>query len=288
MAYFRTEAEALHLAISDDGFAWTPLNGNRPLLRAGTAARTLRDPHISRAPDGRFHLVFTGGWATGEIMHAASPDLLDWSPPEAIPVMAGVPSARNCWAPECFFDPAEDSCRLLWSSTVNPDDSLDWEAPGVWNRSHDHRTWTTTTEDFARCAPARRLFDPGYSVIDATLAEHAGRYLLAFKDERGENRLGTDHKAIRVCEAPSATGPFAAISALVTPPLTEGPALLRLEGRWLMFYDHHQEGRYGASASDDGRTWTVVTDRIRFPPGARHASVLEVDDGVASPLRAKV
>lgn len=170
---------------------------------------------------------------------------------------------------------------------MNPDDAPDWTAPGVWDRSHDHRT-RTTTEDFARYPPATRLFDPGYSVIDATLAEHDGRYLLAFKDERGENRLGTDHKAIRVCEAPSATGPFTMISSLITPPLTEGPALFRPDGRWLMLYDHHDEGHYGASASDDGRTWTVVTDRVRFPPGVRHASVLDIAETTASPLRAEV
>lgn len=107
------------LAVSDDGFAWTPLNGNRPLLRLDGAAGTLRDPHISQARDGRFHLVFTGGWTTTGIEHCTSPDLLDWSPPETIPVMAGVLGTRNCWAPECFYDLAEDRYRLLRIATAS-------------------------------------------------------------------------------------------------------------------------------------------------------------------------
>jgi beta-galactosidase len=283
MAYFRTEAEALHLAVSDDGWDWRPVHGGRPLPLGEDPPYRLRDPHLSRATDGRFHLFATGGWDEVAIAHAVSDDLLAWSTPEPVAVMAGVAGARNCWAPECVHDPVDGSYRLLWSATVNPDDGLDWR-PGWWDRTHDHRIWTTTTRDFAAYASAALFFAPGYSVIDATLAEHAGRWLLAFKDERGENRPGTPFKAIRVCAAPSATGPFRAVSDPVTPPLTESPTLFRVDDRWLMFFDHFAGGAYGAAASEDGMHWADVTARVRFPPGVRHASVLEVDAGTGRAL----
>jgi hypothetical protein len=139
----------------------------------------------------------------------------------------------------------------------------------------DHRIWAATTTDFEAYSPAEWFFDPGYSVIDATVARHGGAYLMAFKDERGENRPGTAYKAIRVCT--SADGrEFAAISDLVTPTLVEGPSLFRHQGRWVMVYDHFEEGRYGASTSPDGRVWSVYDGPTRFPPGVRHGSVCAI------------
>ncbi len=45
MSYFRTESEALHLAISEDGLEWTALNGNRPLLHSTVGAQRARPAH---------------------------------------------------------------------------------------------------------------------------------------------------------------------------------------------------------------------------------------------------
>lgn len=278
MSYFRTEAEALHLALSADGILWEPLNGNRPVLEGTAGSRTLRDPHLSRDREGRYHLLATDGWASDGIVHCSSDDLLTWSAREAVPVMASVEGARNCWAPEVFRDEEHGVYRLIWSSTVQADD-----APARW----DHRIWTCTTEDFVRYGPPEPYLDPGYSVIDATVAHDVGRYLLAFKDERGENRLGTPYKAIRVCLSGSATGPWVEISDLVTPSPVEGPTLLRRADGWLMLYDYFLEERYGASASADGLAWRVVEEEVLFPPGARHASALPLDGVTARRLRSR-
>lgn len=285
MAYFRTEAEALHLAISEDGYRWDALNGNEPLLSGGHGP--IRDPHISRDREGAYHLFYTGGWSAAGVSHASSPDLLSWTDREFLPVMAHVPGARNCWAPECFYDREEEIYRLFWSSTVSPDDALPWDAPETWGTRHDHRIWGTATRDFQAYEPASLFFDPGYSVIDGTLAfdETEGEYLFAFKDERGANRLGTEYKRIHVCSARRGAGPWTEASAPLTPALTEAPALYRLGDRWIMLYDHFLEGFYGAAESEDGRTWTPVTEKMTFPPGPRHASVLEVDEETARELR---
>ncbi len=288
MSYFRTVAEALHLAVSDDGLAWRALNGNRPILTGTVSSKTLRDPFIIRARDGRFHLFATDGWRSHSIIHAASDDLLHWSQQEALPVMAGVPGTRNCWAPECFYDREARLYRVLWSSTVCPDlpnrsSGVPGDAP-TW----DHRIWATTTSDFQTYAPPQRFFDPGYTVIDATIAYHDGTYLMAFKDERGENRLGTGWKAIRMCSARRATGPWTEISELVTPPLTEGPALFRRADSWCMVFDHFLQGFFGAMQSADGRRWESITDQMHFPPGLRHASILDIDAEVGHNLVRRV
>jgi hypothetical protein len=167
--------------------------------------------------------------------------------------------------------------RLLWSSSTNAQtETDDW----------DHRIYQTTTRDFAAFTPPELFLDPGYSVIDATVARRDdGRYLLAFKDERGDNprpgqpRPAAPWKAIRVCVGASATGPWHPAETFVTPELTEGPALFRLpDGGWRMLFDHFTEERFGVVESHDGsETWQPVTHPMTFPAGVRHASVLPVD-----------
>ena len=283
MSYFRTDCEALHLAWSGDGLKWMPLSIN-PILRADSKLKTMRDPHISRARDGVFHLFFTDGWGGDSIGHSTSTDLLHWSPQAIVPVMQGVGGTCNCWAPECFYDYEEDLYRIIWSSTViSPRMSTHVDEYGF-----DHRIWGTTTRDFTSYSPAQIFFDPGYNVIDASVARHDDRYLLAFKDERGENRQGTDYKAMRVCKSSRASGNWTEISELVSPSLTEGPALFRRDDEWIMIFDHFMEDFFGAATSRDGVQWTSISDQMQFPPGPRHASVFEVDAAITAGLRAAI
>lgn len=275
MSYFRTEAEALHLAYSPDGYHWTALNGNQPVLESSVGSHSIRDPFIVRGQDGGYHLIWTDGWSSDHIGYCRSDDLIHWGEQKLLPVMAGVKWTKNCWAPECFYDPEAKEYRFIWSSTVFKNDLerfLD---------VYDHRIWTTTTRDFATFSLSSLYFDPGYSVIDATLVydetRRTNRYVMIFKDERGENRPGTENKAMRVTVAGSGDGPFHDISELITPTLTEGPTVFRMGDRWMMFYDHFMEGRFGASISDDLLHWEIVTDQVTFPPGPRHATVFPVE-----------
>jgi hypothetical protein len=186
-----------------------------------------------------------------------------------------VPGTRNAWAPEAFRGHEDGLYRLIWSSTVSedPDDN-----PG-------HRIWSCETEDFRSFSESRLFFDPGYNVIDATVAAHGDAYLMAFKDERGENKLGTDYKGLRTAMSLSGRGPFESISDLVTPSLVEGPTLYRKDDLWVMLYDHFHEHRYGASLSEDGRHWQVSEVEVILPEGPRHGSVIEIDDETGNSIR---
>jgi hypothetical protein len=276
-SYFRTEVEALHLAISEDGFAFEALNANRPVLVGEVNTCTLRDPFILQADDGRFHLLATDGWKSRAIVHAQSEDLITWSRQTAIPVMEDVAGTRNVWAPEAFYGHEDGRYRIIWSSTVSED--LD-DSPG-------HRIWACETKDFESFLPAHPFFDPGYNVIDATVAAFGDAYLMAFKDERGENRIGTDYKALRTAMSFRASGPFESVSDLVTPPLVEGPTLYRKDDLWVMLYDHFHEHRYGASLSEDGRRWQVSEVKVVLPEGPRHGSVIEIDDKIGNSIRSQ-
>ena len=210
------------------------------------------------------------------MIHAKSDDLITWSEQILLPVMAGIPGARNAWAPEAFYGNEDGLYRLIWSSTVSEDPS---------DAIRDHRIWACETEDFRSFSKSHLFFDPGYNVIDATVTHLGGAYLMVFKDERGENRPGTEFKALRTAMSLRASGPFESVSDLITPSLVEGPTLYRKDELWVMLYDHFHDHHYGASLSEDGRNWQVSEVEIALPEGPRHGSVIEIDDEVACGLR---
>ena len=279
MSYFTTEDESLHLAVSQDGRHFAALNGGAPVLCSAVGTRTLRDPFVGLGPDGVFHLLATDGWASRAIVHAVSANLRDWAPPELIPVMDEVPGAHNAWAPEFFYDPARQCYQLIWSSVVEPSGTngdRDWR-----DTSQDHRIWGCVTKDFRSYSPAELFFDPGFPVIDATVAQDGDRFLMAFKDERGVNELTTSYKHILLTTFRSPGRAFEPSFGPVSPAPVEGPALFRRDDEWVLIFDHFLEGRYGAVSSHDGLSWSPA--QVVVPVGARHASVLTLASD--SPLR---
>jgi len=279
MSYFKGDAAALHLALSEDAVVWRAVRGGEPILRPSREAHAIRDPHLVCDQGGTFHLFATGSGRPDALLHATSRDLRYWNELELWPVMAGVANTRNCWAPECFWDAELRAWRVIWSSTVSDHPAFDqpWEGFGPFFEHHDHRVWGCVTHDFKTYSAPAMFFDPGYSVIDACVARGPnGRYLMAFKDERGDNRAQGDIQAIRVGFSDVARGPYRIAESFVTPFHTEGPALLWRGDRWLMYFDYFYAGRYGVRESRDGTRWTDVAS-TRLPDGARHASVLEVD-----------
>jgi beta-xylosidase len=273
LAYFRTPAEALHVAYSEDGLTWTALNGNRPVLEATVGNRSIRDPFIRQGHDGAYHLLSTNSWKSHCFIHTQSRDLIHWEPQRLIPIMESVPETRNVWAPEFILLPGGEEYLAFWSSVTVPE-------------GHQ-RIWCARTKDFVTWSPPTVLFDPGYMVIDATIVRGPDAWVMLFKDERGTNDAGTDNKGMRVATAPAPTGPWGDVSDLVTPHLTEGPAVFETGGRWLMLYDHFMESRWGAAESDDLQHWRVLDQGLTVPPEARHGSVFQVPRSLLERLMQK-
>ena len=61
MVYHKDQDHGLHMAYSYDGYTWTALKNDQPILGGDTIAEQhgIRDPHIFRAPDGSFCLAMT-------------------------------------------------------------------------------------------------------------------------------------------------------------------------------------------------------------------------------------
>jgi len=119
-AYFKGNDEAgLRLAYSRDGYKWTALKHDSVFLKPEVAKdKLMRDPCIIRGGDNQFHMVWTVSWNDRGIGYASSPDLIHWSKQQFIPLMKDEPTARNCWAPEIFYDPKMKNYLIYWSTTI--------------------------------------------------------------------------------------------------------------------------------------------------------------------------
>ncbi len=270
----KDETPGLRLAASDDGLTFRPLGGGAIVLVPEVGeSKLMRDPFLMRGPfpGDPWHLLWTTAWEGITLGHATSHDLVNWSKQTAIPVMAGIEGTRNVWAPEMIWDPVAQEFTLFWSSTVTGRFS---DEAGKSEDGYNHRLWCVTTRDFVTFSPARVLWDPGYSVIDATFARHPSLGLhLIFKDER----LVPRRKYLRIARAASPIGPFANVSEQFSPDWVEGPTAIVI-GEWTyVYYDRYRDGSWGAVRSRDLKSWENISSRINFPQGARHGTVVRAD-----------
>jgi hypothetical protein len=271
-AYFKGNGEdGLHLASSTDGYTWTALNNDQSFLKPVVSKdKLMRDPCIIRGQDGLFHMVWTTSWHERGIGYASSPDLIHWSDQLDIPVMAHEPEAKNCWAPEITYDAPNGRYMIYWATTI----------PGRFSQGEttldgglNHRIYYVTTRDFKIFTPARVLYDQNFNVIDATVQLDEKRFVMFLKDETRE----PVQKNLRVAFADHATGPWGPPSAPITGKYwAEGPTATKLGNQWLVYFDKYTEHQYGAVASTDLEHWTDVSDRVHFPKGTRHGTVLRI------------
>jgi len=278
-SHFRGNGEdGLHLASSHDGYHWTALSRDRSFLTPQVGSKLMRDPSLVQGPDGIFHMVWTAGWGDRVIGYASSRDLIHWSPQQAIPVMMHEPTARNAWAPELFYDDQQKQFLIFWATTIP---GRFPKTEGTGDNGWNHRIYATTTQDFKTFAPTRLFFDAGFNVIDATILKARGQYYLIVKDETKT----PVKKNLRVARSPQAEGPYQGVSAPITVSWVEGPSAIRTGDEFLIYFDHYVAPQYyGAVRSRDLIHWEDVSQKVHFPQGARHGTVVQVSEDVVAKL----
>ncbi len=278
-SYFVGNGEdGLHLAYSFDGLNWKPLNNSKSLLTPKVGGKLMRDPCIIRGPEGTFHMVWTTSWSRKAIGYARSRDLVHWSEQKYIPVMEHEPRARNCWAPEVFYDEAGKQFLIFWSTTI-PGRFPQTDKTG--DNGLNHRIYFTTTRDFKTFSPTKLFYDPGFNTIDATIVKDDGRYIMFIKDE-------TRHppkKNIRVAVGRRAEGPYGPASKPIMGDYwAEGPSAIKIGDTWFVYFDKYRKGQYGAVKSRDLKNWEDISDKIHFPKGTRHGTIFRVSKPILTKL----
>jgi hypothetical protein len=282
-SFFRDNGQdGVYLALSEDGLTWREVHGGRPVLTPQVGGKLTRDPSICRGPDGLYHMVWTTSWTDKGFGVAHSKDLLNWSEQRFVPVNADEPKARNTWAPEIFYDDASQQYIVVWATTI---EGLFPETQVQGDRGLNHRLYATTTKDFQTWTPKQLFYDGGFNVIDGFLFQWDGKYGMVVKDETIEP---VAQKNLRmVWSEDGALGPWGEAG----PPLTdnrqawaEGPAVIRMGDRWLIYYDKYNKGGYGAVETRDFVNFTPV--QVSLPKGIRHGTIVQVDRQTALGLAA--
>jgi beta-xylosidase len=280
-AFFRDNGEAgVHLALSGDALNWRELNGGKPVLFPQVGGKLTRDPSICRGPDGAYHMVWTTSWKGDGFGVAHSTNLLDWSEQAYVAVNAAEPNARNTWAPEIFFDDATQQYVVLWATTIT---GLFPETQVKGDGGLNHRIYCATTADFKKWTPKRLFYDGGFNVIDAFLFKKDGKYGLVVKDETVEPAPAKNLHV--VWSEGGVMGPWGKVGPAFTDnriSWAEGPAVIQVGDRWLVYFDMYNKRRYGVVETRDFATFAPV--QVTLPAGIKHGTIIEVDAATAQGL----
>jgi hypothetical protein len=146
LVYFKDKDQSAYMAISPDGYTFTDINGGQPVFIGSQLAeqKGVRDPHISRGPDGAFYLVMTDlhifgkragfrdteferpaekyGWGNNRaIVLMKSFDLIHWTHSDfrvdkAFPELGDIDCS---WAPQTVYDPAMKKMMVYFTIRYN-------------------------------------------------------------------------------------------------------------------------------------------------------------------------
>jgi hypothetical protein len=146
LVYFKDQTQSAYMAVSRDGCTFTDLNGGRPIFDGAQLAeqKGVRDPHISRGPDGGFYLAMTDlhifgqragfrdtpwqrpqeryGWGNNRaLVLMKSFDLIHWTVSDfrvdtAFPELGDIDCS---WAPETIYDEAKGKMMIYFTIRYN-------------------------------------------------------------------------------------------------------------------------------------------------------------------------
>ena len=272
-SYFKGNGEdGLHLAYSKDGYSFKPLHNDQSFLTPELSKdKLMRDPCIIRGADGLFHMVWTVSWNERGIGYASSPDLKNWSKQLYIPVMEHEPGALNAWAPEITYDKKGKQYIIYWATTIpGRFPATDSSGDGQYN----HRIYYVTTKDFKTFSKTALLLDPGFNTIDATIQANGNGYIMFLKNEIKRPKA---EKNLRVAFSKNILGKYSQPSAPITGNYwAEGPTAIKINGRWIVYFDRYMDHKYGAVTSTDLKNWEDITDKIHFPGGVKHGTIFAI------------
>lgn len=267
------EEEAVHFALSDDGYHFEALNNNRPVIKQTLGKKCCRDPFIFRDNDNIFHIAATDmrcqdGWnSNNSIVLWDSEDLIHWKNERIIDFsqFEKTKHADRVWAPEIIYDREKKAYMLYWTHN-NTDDNL------------DSVTWYAYTKDFeSLITEPAVLFKPKSNMcaVDADIIENNGKYYLYEAD--GEK------KGICYAVAEHLSGPYLEpesnlVSVADTP--LEGNCIYRILGtsKYIMIADQFVAGGYFMQETTDLIHFKKVTDFSLNHLHPRHGSVLHITD----------
>lgn len=276
-AYFtgnKIEEEAIHFAISNDGYNYMALNNNLPVIDSKKISTTggVRDPHILRGEDGKtFYMVVTdmvsaNGWDSNRAMVLLkSTDLVNWTS-SVINIQQKFPNnedLKRVWAPQTIYDPQAAKYMVYWSMKHGDGADIIYYA--------------YANKDFTDLETApRQLFFPssGKSCIDGDIILKDGIFYLFYKTEGHGNgiKLATT-TSLTSCKWDEKEG-----YKQQTADAVEGSSVFKLinSDKYILMYDVYMKGKYQFTESTDLENFSVIDNSISMNFHPRHGSIIPV------------
>ncbi|MGW5253183.1 glycoside hydrolase family 43 protein [Streptomyces sp. NPDC004012] len=262
----------LHLAVSQDGLEWTPLNQNNPVVTPTEGDLGLRDPFILRRQDGTFVVLATDlkgtDWTyVSQYIHVwFSTDLCTFTGYHRLKLHD---MNTHAWAPEAFWDASRGTYAVIYSAV---DDS----GHNVIMVNH--------TTDFLTASEPQIFFDPGYDVIDGDMTVGVGGVnYLYFK--KNETLVGARSTSLD-------PGSFTEFSTAVSHGGTEAPELVKslTSTTWYLYGDTYTpNGVFYVWQSGDlsTGTWTALDQKTYTQPvNSKHCGIRAITSAEYSELLA--
>lgn len=142
LVYFTDPTHSLFMALSTDGYTFSDVNNGQPIVAGDTIAsqKGIRDPHISRGPDGAFYVVMTDlhlfakrlgyrettwerpqeeyDWGNNRgFVLMKSFDLIHWTHSNFLfdEAFEGYEELGCAWAPQTVYDPVEEKMMIYFT-----------------------------------------------------------------------------------------------------------------------------------------------------------------------------
>ncbi len=276
--------EAIHFAISNDGFTYRALNDDQPVLSSANISSSggVRDPHILRGADGKtFYMVATDmesakGWDSNRAMVLLkSTDLIHWSS-KVVNIQnrfKGNDSLKRVWAPQTIYDAKAKKYMVYWSMKHG-------NQPDIIYYAYANSDFTDL-----ETKPKQLFFSPtNGSCIDGDIIYHDGKYNLFFKTE-GEGN------GIKKAVSSELTGGYVQEDHYLqqTKEAVEGAGVFKLNNNsgYILMYDVYMKGRYQFTRSTDLKNFKVVDEAVNMNFHPRHGTVLPISSAEAARLVSK-
>lgn len=274
MVYHKDADHGLHFALSYDGYNWSALNDDQPVIAGDTIAeqKGIRDPHIFRAPNGTFYLAMTDlhiyaqqkgyrdtewqrdgkkyGWGNNRaLVLMKSDDLINWTRADIrFDLLSDSLREIGCvWAPETAWDYQRNKLMIYYTMRIGT--------------KQNKLYYSYVNDDFNTIETLPTLLfeypKKDREAIDGDICYNNGTYYLSYCAHDGT-------AGVKIATSTNITGPWTYIDEYVDAEDRgcEAPHIYKIigENRWILMYDCYRRNphNFGFVETTDFQTFTPL------------------------------
>lgn len=264
--------ERIHFAVSEDGYNFRPLNGNKPVITQTKGKKCVRDPYIFKSENGFYYIIGTDmkcaeGWTSNHALVTwKSEDLINWTDETIIDMRETgreFSNTNRAWAPQAIWDEKTGRYMVYWANSTAENDTA--------------AMYYAYTDDFKSITMPGLLYErKGIQTIDGDITYKDGWFYLYFKHD--------EDQTIAYVKSESLNGPYEDKPVVVSLSEhgVEGSSMYRITGTdyWVMIMDEYGTGNFFMQITDDMENFRAVDPGKYSFDGVRprHGSVVAITD----------